>query len=102
MSAQHPNRSTPSFPTRRSSDLSMEVPSSHAGVVKKMRVQVGDKVTQGTVILELQEADAADNQEKQAESAPAKADSADSAASTAPAAATETVTVVVQIGRAHV
>ncbi len=81
--------------TLESDKASMEVPSSHAGVVKKMRVQVGDKVTQGTVILELQEADAADNQEKQAESAPAKADSADSAASTAPAAATETVTVVV-------
>lgn len=81
--------------TLESDKASMEVPSSHAGVVKKMRVQVGDKVTQGTVILELQEADAADNQEKQAESAPAKADGADSAASTAPAAATETVTVVV-------
>jgi len=32
----------------------MEIPSSHAGVVKDLRVQVGDKVKQGSVVLTLE------------------------------------------------
>ena len=34
----------------------MEIPSSHAGVVKEMKVKVGDTVNQGSVILRLDEA----------------------------------------------
>src|SRR5699024_8011188 len=45
--------------TLESDKASMEVPSSHAGVVKKLRLKVGDKASEGTVILELEEADAA-------------------------------------------
>src|SRR5215470_1440180 len=39
-----------------SDKASMEIPSSHAGVVKEMRVKVGDKVSQGSVILSMEEA----------------------------------------------
>src|SRR6218665_541274 len=37
----------------------MEIPSSHAGQVKELRVQVGDKVTEGSVVLTLEVAGAA-------------------------------------------
>ncbi len=39
--------------TVESDKASMEIPSSHAGTVKAMRVKVGDKVSEGSVILEL-------------------------------------------------
>jgi pyruvate/2-oxoglutarate dehydrogenase complex dihydrolipoamide acyltransferase (E2) component len=32
----------------------MEIPSSHAGVVKELKVQLGDKVAEGTVVLTLE------------------------------------------------
>ncbi len=41
--------------TVESDKASMEIPSSHAGRVKAMRVKVGDKVSEGSVILELEE-----------------------------------------------
>ena len=44
--------------TIESDKASMEIPSSHAGVVKEIKVKVGDTVNQGSVILSL-EADAA-------------------------------------------
>lgn len=40
--------------TVESDKASMEIPSSHAGVVKELRVQVGDKVKQGSVVLTLE------------------------------------------------
>jgi len=40
--------------TVESDKASMEIPSSHAGVVKDLRVQVGDKVKQGSVVLALE------------------------------------------------
>ena len=40
--------------TVESDKASMEIPSSHAGVVKDLRVQVGDKVKQGSVVLTLE------------------------------------------------
>ncbi len=46
--------------TLESEKASMEVPSSDAGVVKKILVKVGDKVTQGTPVLEIEEAAKAD------------------------------------------
>ena len=42
--------------TVESDKASMEIPSSHAGVVKELKVKVGDKINQGTVILALEAA----------------------------------------------
>ncbi len=47
-----------SLMTVESDKASMEIPSSHAGVVKALKVKLGDKVKQGSVVLVL-EADAA-------------------------------------------
>ncbi|MFN9005656.1 MAG: biotin/lipoyl-containing protein, partial [Betaproteobacteria bacterium] len=40
--------------TVESDKASMEIPSSHAGVVKALKVAVGDKVRMGSVIVELE------------------------------------------------
>jgi pyruvate dehydrogenase E2 component (dihydrolipoamide acetyltransferase) len=45
--------------TVESDKASMEIPSSHAGVVKDVRVKLGDKISQGSVLLMLDEAGAA-------------------------------------------
>ena len=45
--------------TVESDKASMEIPSSHAGVVKALTVKVGDTVSQGSVILQLESADVA-------------------------------------------
>ena len=45
--------------TLESDKATMEVPSTHAGTVKELRVKVGDKVSQGTVIAVLEAVDAA-------------------------------------------
>ncbi len=45
--------------TVESDKASMEIPSSHAGVVKDVRVKVGDKVSQGSVVVLLDAAAAA-------------------------------------------
>ncbi|MCC8943377.1 dihydrolipoyl dehydrogenase, partial [Bradyrhizobium sp. Arg68] len=42
-----------------SDKASMEIPSSHAGVVKEVRVKVDDKVSEGSIILVLEAAGAA-------------------------------------------
>jgi len=39
--------------TVESDKASMEIPSSHAGVVKELKVKLGDSVNEGTVILTL-------------------------------------------------
>ncbi|WP_374523058.1 dihydrolipoyl dehydrogenase [Hydrogenophaga sp.] len=64
--------------TVESDKASMEIPSSHAGVVKALKVKLGDKVKQGSVVLTLEVAGA--------EAAPAAAP-APAAAAPAPAAA---------------
>jgi dihydrolipoamide dehydrogenase len=64
--------------TVESDKASMEIPSSAAGVVKALRVKVGDKVSQGSVVLEL------DVEAGQGES-PAAAPAASAAAATAAA-----------------
>src|SRR3982750_4734603 len=43
--------------TVESDKASMEIPSSHAGVVKEVKVKVGDTVNEGSVILSLESAD---------------------------------------------
>ncbi len=45
--------------TVESDKASMEIPSSHAGVVKEMKVKVGDKVGEGSLVLMLEAAGAA-------------------------------------------
>jgi dihydrolipoamide dehydrogenase len=40
--------------TVESDKASMEIPSSHAGVIKELKVKLGDKVKQGTVVLSLE------------------------------------------------
>ncbi|QHP71224.1 dihydrolipoyl dehydrogenase [Bradyrhizobium sp. LCT2] len=42
-----------------SDKASMEIPSSHAGIVKEVKVRVGDKVSEGSIILVLETAGAA-------------------------------------------
>jgi pyruvate dehydrogenase E2 component (dihydrolipoamide acetyltransferase) len=41
--------------TVESDKASMEIPSSHAGVVKELKIKVGDKVSEGTLLLVLEE-----------------------------------------------
>lgn len=93
--------------TVESDKASMEIPSSHAGVVQSISVKLGDKVREGSLILELGAADTA--------AAPTETATEESAAPTATAAAAEqqseptrtedsTQTFVVQvpdIGDAH-
>ena len=45
--------------TVESDKASMEIPSSHAGVVKELKVKIGDKVAEGSVLLTLEASDAA-------------------------------------------
>src|SRR3954452_6045969 len=65
--------------TIESDKASMEIPSSQAGVVKELRVAVGDKGNEGALILRLDPIDSA--------GAAAKPASASSAATAAPARA---------------
>ena len=71
-----------SLVTVESDKASMEIPSSHAGVVKELKVKVGDKVAEGSLLLVLEAAAGA------ATAAPASAPAPAAAASTpAPSAA---------------
>ncbi|KRD18426.1 dihydrolipoamide acetyltransferase [Acidovorax sp. Root267] len=72
--------------TVESDKASMEIPSSHAGVVKELRVQIGDKVKQGSVVLTL-EVQGAAPAPAPASAAPAPAAAPVSAAAPAPVAA---------------
>ncbi len=70
--------------TVESDKASMEIPSSHAGVVKELRVKIGDKVAEGSVVVMLE---AADSAAAAAAPAPAPAASAAPAPAAAPVAA---------------
>ena len=52
-------RAEQSLITVESDKASMEIPSSHAGVVKELLVKLGDKVKQGSLVLKLETADVA-------------------------------------------
>ncbi len=69
--------------TVESDKASMEIPSSAAGVVKELRVKIGDKVSQGTPVVVLTGSAAASATPSVAASAPAKP-AASSAAPTEP------------------
>ena len=70
-----------SLVTVESDKASMEIPSSHAGVVKSLAVQLGDKVSEGSVLLTLEV------QEQGAAAAPAAGQTAAATASAVPAQA---------------
>ncbi|HYD77419.1 dihydrolipoyl dehydrogenase [Ramlibacter sp.] len=71
-----------SLVTVESDKASMEIPSSHAGVVKELRVQLGDKVSEGSVLLVLESSEAA----RAPATPPAPAPASTPAPATAPAA----------------
>ncbi len=77
-----------------SDKATMEVPSPAAGVVKEIRVSMGDKVSEGTVIIVLEGAEAADTP-AQAAPAPAAAPVATAATGTATGAGDTHAEVVV-------
>ncbi len=58
--------------TVESDKASMEIPSSHAGVVKALKLKLGDKVNQGSVILALEAQGAAVAAPAPAAAAPAE------------------------------
>lgn len=71
--------------TVESDKASMEIPSSHAGVVKELKIKVGDKVAEGSLVLIL-EADGAGAAAPAPAAAPAAVAPAAVAAAPAPAA----------------
>jgi pyruvate dehydrogenase E2 component (dihydrolipoamide acetyltransferase) len=74
--------------TVESDKASMEIPSSTAGVVKELRVAIGDKVKQGSVVLVVEAAGEVAAPADAAAPAPAQAPAPAAAATPAPAAAT--------------
>ncbi|MFJ5444612.1 dihydrolipoyl dehydrogenase [Methylobacillus methanolivorans] len=78
--------------TLESDKASMDIPSSHAGVVKEIKVKVGDKVTKGSLILLVEEA-SAESASTTASPAPAAKEAAKPAPATTPAAAAPVPTV---------
>ena len=81
-----------SLVTVESDKASMEIPSSHAGTVKELKVAVGDKLNEGSLLLLIEaEGAAAAPAPAAATPAPAPAPAAAVAAAPAPAAAAATV-----------
>ena len=96
-----------SLMTVESDKASMEIPSSHAGVVKEFKVALGDKVKEGSIVLVLETAGAdvapaaapapaSEQKEAPAQAAPAPA-AAVSVAPTAPAAPAATSAIEVRV-----
>ena len=77
-------RAEQSLLTVESDKASMEIPSSHAGVVKEIRVQLGDKVKQGSLVLMLEVAGAAASPAAAAASEPKQASAPAIASASAP------------------
>jgi dihydrolipoamide dehydrogenase len=75
-----------SLATVESDKASMEIPSTHAGVIKELKIKVGDKVSEGSALLVLEEGAGAAPATAAPAAAPAVA-SAPAAPAAAPAAA---------------
>ena len=73
--------------TVESDKASMEIPSSHAGVVKELKIKLGDKVKQGSVVLVLEGEGAETAAAPAAAPAPATAAPAVATSAAAPVAA---------------
>mgnify|MGYP001044697498 CR=1 FL=1 len=76
-----------SLVTVESDKASMEIPSTHAGTIKELKVKVGDKVGEGSLLLILEESANADSAD--ASAAPAAAAAADKPAAQAAAPTVE-------------
>jgi pyruvate dehydrogenase E2 component (dihydrolipoamide acetyltransferase) len=76
-----------SLVTLESDKATMDVPSSHSGVVKEVKVKVGDNISEGHVVILLEESGSASSQ-----AAPAASPTAVSQKAAAPAAATVAAT----------
>lgn len=79
-----------SLVTVESDKASMDIPSSHAGVVKEVKVSLGDKIAQGNVLLMIQAAASAAAEPAKAEAPKAEPTKEAPAAAPAPTAATPT------------
>jgi len=88
-----------SLVTVESDKASMEIPASHAGVVKELKVKIGDKVAEGSLLLVLEAAEgaAAPASAPAPAAAPAVAAPAPAAAPVAPAPAAATFSGPVDI-----
>src|SRR6478609_2011859 len=87
-----------SLVTVESDKASMEIPSSTAGVVKELKIKLGDKVKEGSVLVILESAGApAPAPAAAPASAPAAKPAAATAAAPAPAAAVATGPVEVRV-----
>ena len=87
-----------SLVTVESDKASMEIPSSHAGVVKEIKVKVGDKVAEGSLVLLLEEAGGAAAAPAAEAAAPAPAAAAPAPeAAPAPAAAPAAAGGIVEV-----
>ena len=75
-----------SLVTVESDKASMEIPSTHAGVVKEVKVKVGDKIGEGSLMLTVEESAGAPAAAPAAAAAPAQAAPAAAAPAPAPAA----------------
>ena len=84
--------------TVESDKASMEIPSSHAGVVKSLLVKVGDKVAEGSVIVALEAAGEGAAAAPAAAPAPSAAPAAAAPAPAAPAAAAAPAPVAANFG----
>jgi pyruvate/2-oxoglutarate dehydrogenase complex dihydrolipoamide acyltransferase (E2) component len=73
-------RAEQSLITVESDKASMEIPSSHAGVVKEIKVKLGDKVKQGSVVVVLEVAASATPSAAASTAAPSAAPATASAA----------------------
>lgn len=71
--------------TVESDKASMEIPSSHAGVIKEVKIKIGDKIAEGSLLLVMEAVDAA--------AAPAPAAAAPAAVAATPAAVPATPAV---------
>lgn len=92
--------------TLESDKASMDIPSSHAGTVKEIKVKVGDKVAKGSLILLLEEAAGAAPEQKAAAPAapkpePAPAKPAAPETKPAPAVSAASASQMVQQGDVH-
>jgi dihydrolipoamide dehydrogenase len=80
-------RAEQSLVTVESDKASMEIPSSHAGTVRELKVKLGDKISEGSVLLTLEVADAAAPAPVASEPKQAPAPASQASAAPAPVAA---------------
>jgi pyruvate dehydrogenase E2 component (dihydrolipoamide acetyltransferase) len=84
--------------TVESDKASMEIPSSAAGVVKELKVKLGDKVAEGSLVLLLEVSDAGSAPAPAPAPAPASSPAATAAPASAPATSTSNAALAVGSG----